>query len=208
MPPQYKVLDTFAETTDAADVLNFTTKASSVSFPDDPAVGGELVPSQPSTIDDSREDTSRKVRFSDHLDIKQIPGISDLSQEEREACYLTNYDMQRMEESVRSDVIFAAMKYSDPDTRTSRGLEWKTFEGTVKRFNHYKKGLSAVLDEQRRQRDSLNEASSSSFALDADRIAACYHQAIGFCQVMAYTMGANDEAAAQPKLSNMIQTEG
>lgn len=131
--------------------------------------------------------------------VREIPARSEIPLEERQALWLTRWDLQLMGERLRVDLMRASMRHShgagsEDSSNLWRGLEWKTMNGALLRAANHRKGVAVVLEEQRKQR--RNQARLQNSGLDEARIAQLYQAAIGDCQILARQMAIQDEKEA------------
>ena len=114
----------------------------------------------------------------------------DMTSAEKDAYWLCRLDWLRIEEDIRNDMMLAAWKNRrrhsyEPDP--SRGIEWKTREGSQKRMEVHKKSVFAVLAEQRRQRMFADSK------VDEEHLAFIYRSLALNSQRSAQTIAAQDE---------------
>ena len=139
------------------------------------------------------EDSSVDISIAVHL----IPSLSDMTAEEKESCWLTRRDHEKIEQQIRLDIIRSKLQHHHQETdlienHDSRGLEWMTFDGVRQRNSNRRNGIIAVLEEQERQRSTYYPEDTINQSL----IAYSYQKAVEHCQGKARQTAIHDSMIA------------
>lgn len=132
------------------------------------------------------------------IDIHLIPTLSEMTTEEKESCWLTRLDREKIEQQVRLDVIRSTLQHHQSSSvptgqHDSRGLEWMTFDGVCQRNFNRQKGINAVLEEQQRQRSTCQD---DDHEINQSLIAHAYQKAVENCQGKAWKTAIHDNMIA------------
>lgn len=133
---------------------------------------------------------TKSVRFAVEDEVFQIRHIDDFSEEEIANIWFDQQYYADIKNEYK-EVIFALEcgKHIESDEETSRGLEHRTQEGSMARFQIKRDSYNDVLDEQDRQ--------WKEDADDDELISKIYREHSVVCAKKAYQMGLADELAAR-----------
>ena len=152
-----------------------------------------------STTDDSAPGKKRSVRFNHTVHFREIRHISEYTEEQIEATWLTPEDYAAIKQIVKATIRMMmkgeAIADDNPDFCT-RGLEFRTKNGSKVRARNKLHARSAVLNEQDMQREEgYNEQ---------QMIAMACMEASLCCRQGARARGLYDERMIQSYLHNNI----
>eukprot|EP00540_Astrosyne_radiata_P015536 CAMPEP_0116866100 /NCGR_PEP_ID=MMETSP0418-20121206/25832_1 /TAXON_ID=1158023 /ORGANISM="Astrosyne radiata, Strain 13vi08-1A" /LENGTH=200 /DNA_ID=CAMNT_0004501679 /DNA_START=28 /DNA_END=626 /DNA_ORIENTATION=- len=135
------------------------------------------------------EKPKKKVSFDDNILIVETLSLQDMSEMERRAVWYSDMEEQCHQIAAYSAVEEILASSLDCPDLHMRGLEGLTPHGRIRQEVHVGSSVSAVLDEQHRQRyemESTNEVT----------IAEAYKQVTTMCQTAAEQRGQLDYEAA------------
>jgi hypothetical protein len=137
----------------------------------------------------------RSVSFAPQVDIKSTLHLYDYTEEEIKATWYTNDDYKMVKLAYRVTVSMVTQCELLPPDQCFRGLEHKTKEGMQARMMSQIQSLSAVMDEQDRQRDEGER--------DDVHLARIYMSDTAQSMAAAHCMGLNDQRMALEPIGQM-----
>jgi hypothetical protein len=141
----------------------------------------------------------RSVTFSPTVYVRQTLHNNDYSDDEFEACWFSDEDYSTMKKVIKYTVNMIENKVLIDEVNFSRrGIEGRTKEATVLRWEGRLTALDAVLDEQQIQ--------LAKGARDDERLAIVYAECIYRSKMSAYLTGIADEQFARA-IHTHLQTE-
>lgn len=144
----------------------------------------------------------RRARFSTKPnEIFPIPHIRDLAKDEVRAIWYERTDYEAMKHSF-IPIVRKMMKgepIEENNEQSTRGLEYRTRKGAIRRQHNKLEAISAVLDEQDRQ---YNEG-----MLSDELLKDVYRSCSMHCQEEAYMLGLKDEAMMKDLVNEPELTE-
>jgi hypothetical protein len=90
----------------------------------------------------------KSVQFYEIVSIRSTTHINDMSDEEVAAAWFSRRDMMSIKRALATDVKFMVAGETIGPNTTSRGLEFRSKEGSAKRRANKLNSIHAVLDEQ------------------------------------------------------------
>lgn len=131
----------------------------------------------------------RSVRFAKNLDVKEVPHVKDMTEEEMHETWYTQEDFALIKKSMVITIRLMMASKPISNDQTSRGLEFRTPTGAKQRKKNKLDALTAVWNEQVSQ---WNENMSDEYA-----ISFVYQQQTAKCRDQALKFGAHDAKAVQ-----------
>ena len=129
----------------------------------------------------------RRLRFAETIEVHPIIHIDDMEESDVQATWYqkTEYDAIK---SKLIPIIRKMMKgepVEESDKETTRGLEYRTRKGALRRQHNKIEGMTAVIEEQLRQRQTG--------CCNSRKISDAYKSATSHCQDAAHALGIEDE---------------
>lgn len=123
----------------------------------------------------------------DRNEVFPVPHIDDMTDEEVWTIWYDRPDYDQMKQSFIPIIrkMMRGGRVEESDSETTRGLEYRTREGALKRQHNKIESIHAVLDEQERQ--------VSLGVHDVDKIAEAYVEVFRHCVLSARDLGEMDE---------------
>lgn len=139
---------------------------------------------------------SKSIRFSERNETFEIPHLDDWPDEDIDAVWYSPEDYSQIKTAYQATIFLMESGKnldSDPEHET-RGLEYRTQEGSWERYQNKRDVYNAVLDEQDRQWKVDQD--------DFEKIREIYLSHSNKCTQAAVMRGKNDEKVAQSYLSS------
>mmetsp|Transcript_33584 Transcript_33584/g.56189 ORF Transcript_33584/g.56189 Transcript_33584/m.56189 type:complete len:224 (-) Transcript_33584:105-776(-) len=141
-----------------------------------------------------RRDGDRFVTFVQSVDVKEVPHLKDLPQEEKNATWYTNADFEVIKRSIILTLRLMVAKKPVGSDQCTRGLEFRTPGGAKFRKQNKLEALTAVWNEQVAQwKDNVT---------DEEAIRRVYLEQSLKCRETAIKFGLHDENAVRHYLRN------
>jgi hypothetical protein len=149
----------------------------------------------------SKSPVQKRLYFSlSSNEIHPIPHIDDLSDEEVKATWYerSDYDNIKMAMIPIIRKMMKGVTIEETDSQTTRGLEYRTRQGALRRQHNKIEAISAVLDEQDHQIESVGR-------LNDEILSNVYRQINTHCQEEAHQLALGDVQPAQEHTANALE---
>ena len=166
---------------------------------------GILTMSIPHPAHKSRKQTDeakskyRSVRFASEVDVKEVPHLNNVPEDEHVATWYSVEDFDEMKKDMIATVRLMITNKPVGEDRCTRGLEFRTPAGARLRKQTKLEALTAVWNEQVSQ--------WKRHETDEERISIVYQRLSYKSREAAHTMGLRDEIAVEPQEEERILKE-
>lgn len=140
---------------------------------------------------------SKGVHFKEHHDIREIPHLDDVPEEEIEETWYSAKEYSEIKSSYQLTIFMMESGEKMSEEHTPRGLEYRTQEGAWARYENKRDAYNAVLDEQDRQWKVDKD--------DHDKIREIYLEHSTKCAQAAVVRALNDERDIKEYMADALQ---